>query len=119
MRTQLVIPALFAGFASADGNLETRSISAVEAIKSVMPGALADCSKSSAPSECRTPEQAAPFLIESLKQRTTGEIAMVLSVIGVESDDLKYRVNKYPGNLAQGTANMMSPTVSYYTLPQF
>ncbi|KAK3397707.1 hypothetical protein B0T20DRAFT_479925 [Sordaria brevicollis] len=110
MRTQLVIPALFAGLASAGGNLETRSISAVQAIKEIMPGALSDCSKSDAPTECSTPEQAAPFLIESLKQRTTGEIAMVLSVIGVETADLKYRVNKNPGIPGQGTANMMSPS---------
>ncbi|KAJ4417451.1 hypothetical protein N0V85_001838 [Neurospora sp. IMI 360204] len=106
MRTQLVFPALFAGLAGAAG-LESKSIYAVDAIKSIMPGALADCSSAQFPTECRTPEQAAPYLIKSFTGRTTGEIAMMLALIGLESADLKYNVNLVHND--QGTANMMSP----------
>lgn len=114
MHTQLVYFALFAGLAGAAG-LESKSIYAVEAIKSIMPGALADCSQFEFSKECRTPEEAAPHLINSLKGRTTGEIAMILSLIGVESGDLKFRINHFPspGHPDQGTANMMSPMVSF------
>ncbi|KAL0474192.1 hypothetical protein QR685DRAFT_509066 [Neurospora intermedia] len=110
MRTQLVYFALFAGLAGAAG-LESKSIYAVEAIKSIMSGALTDCSQFEFSKECRTPEEAAPHLINSLKGRTTGEIAMILSLIGVESGDLKFRINHFPspGHPDQGTANMMSP----------
>ncbi|KAK3952257.1 hypothetical protein QBC32DRAFT_370409 [Pseudoneurospora amorphoporcata] len=109
MRTQLALSALFVGLASAADSV-AKSIYAVDAIKAIMPNAKTTCSPTD---QCRTPEQAAPFLIKSLERRTTGEIAMVLSLIGLESVDLQYKVNTR--NDDQGTANMMmAPYVKEY-----
>lgn len=110
MRTQLALSALFAGLQVASAvDTKPQSIYALDAIKAIMPGFSATCKGTTTDNECRTPEQAAPYLIKSLERRTTGEIAMVLSLIGLESADLKYRMNHFPlpGNPAQGTANMM------------
>lgn len=119
MRTQLALTALFAGLQVASAvDTKPQSIYALDAIKAIMPGFSATCKGTTADNECRTPEQAAPYLIKSLERRTTGEIAMVLSLIGLESADLKYRMNHFPlpGNPAQGTANMMGEEVSHLPL---
>lgn len=107
MRARLALSALFAGLASTVYAAEAKAIYAVDAIKHIMPDAKTSCALTD---QCRTPEQAAPYLIKSLESRTTGEIAMVLALIGLESVDLKYKFNTK--NDTQGTANMMMAPVS-------
>jgi hypothetical protein len=62
--------------------------------------------------ECRTAKQAAPFLSKACADLSDGECAATLALIGLESGDLKYKHNIGGGLPGQGTANMMSPTVS-------
>ncbi|KAH8905012.1 hypothetical protein BR93DRAFT_760536 [Coniochaeta sp. PMI_546] len=63
-------------------------------------------------SDCRTNTQAAGFLIAAMakyKLQNAGQIAAVLSLIGVESADLKYKHNISPGRPGQGTSAMLMP----------
>jgi hypothetical protein len=63
-------------------------------------------------SDCRTNAQAAPALIAAMatyKLQTAGQIAAVLSLVGVESADLKYKHNVSPGRPGQGTSAMLMP----------
>jgi len=81
----------------------------VAAIQAIMP------SSGSCPAgndECRTAKQAAPFLSKACADLSDGECAATLALIGLESAELKYKHNVNGGLPGQGTANMMSPTVS-------
>lgn len=62
--------------------------------------------------ECRTAEQAAPFIIDSMMQYGIyhiNQIAAVLSLMALESGDFAYKRNAFPGRPGQGTANMQMP----------
>ncbi|KAI0125551.1 hypothetical protein BJ170DRAFT_684814 [Xylariales sp. AK1849] len=83
----------------------TRDDSAAAIIAKIAP-ASASCSDTT---ECRTAEQAAPFLIAAMAKyqvTTPGEIAGALALMAFESDDFKYKHNISPGRPGQGTANM-------------
>ncbi|KAL9618764.1 MAG: hypothetical protein Q9160_006558 [Pyrenula sp. 1 TL-2023] len=80
-----------------------------------MPSA-ASCSSSAAPSsglnECINAATAIPHLISAFaryKITTAGEQAAILSWIALESAELKYNINHFPGNPGQGTRVMLMP----------
>lgn len=77
-------------------------------IAAIMPQSTS-CSGAQFPSECRTASQAAPYLISAMAKYglyTYGEIAGVLSLVGYESVDMRYKHNVSPGRVGQGTSNM-------------
>jgi hypothetical protein len=78
-----------------------------------MPGS-ASCAGATDPhaDDCRTAEQAAPYLITALQNYSLyspGQIAAVLSLIGYESVDMRYKHNISPGRPGQGTSAMLMP----------
>ncbi|KAK3695234.1 hypothetical protein B0T22DRAFT_372541 [Podospora appendiculata] len=78
------------------------------------------CDGAAFPTECRTASQASGYLIKSLANLTVGEIAAMLALIGLESDDMKFKHNVTPGTPGQGTSNMMSPSfVNEYAISIF
>ncbi|KAG9240646.1 hypothetical protein BJ878DRAFT_429828 [Calycina marina] len=84
--------------------------------------ASSSCSGGDFPEECRTAQQAMPFLTKAFadyKIYSVPEIAAVLSLIAFESDDFKFNINHYPapGRPGQGTRNMQMPNFNLqYTL---
>ncbi|KAK2593754.1 hypothetical protein QQS21_008515 [Conoideocrella luteorostrata] len=61
------------------------------------------------PKECRTAEQAAPWIAQSMTQYNiycTKQMAAVIALMAFESVDFKYKHNVSPGRAGQGTANM-------------
>ncbi|KAM0247604.1 hypothetical protein ACHAQJ_009796 [Trichoderma viride] len=77
-------------------------------VKQIAPGA-ENCADTT---ECRTAEQAAPFIAKSMsdyKIYTTPEMAAIVSLMAFESVDFKYKHNVSPGRPGQGTANMQMP----------
>ena len=59
--------------------------------------------------DCRTAEQAAPFLIQAFQDHkvyNAAQIAGILSLMAFESVEFKYKHNVSPGRPGQGTANM-------------
>lgn len=98
----------------AAGNGGTTSSSGVDlakAIAAVMPSANS-CSGADFPDECRTAEQAAPFISKACADLSDGECAATVALMGLESGDLKFKHNVSPGRPGQGTANMMQIDVS-------
>ena len=76
---------------------------AAAAIKAIMPTSNS-CEGAEFPDECRTADEAAPFLIDAMQKYgvvSTGEIAGVLSLIGLESNEMKYKHNISPGRPGQ------------------
>ena len=73
---------------------------------------------SAGPGECISAKDAVAPLISSFAQykiTTAGEQAALLSWIALESDELKYNINHFPGTPGQGTRCMLSPAfVSKY-----
>jgi len=71
-------------------------------------------------SECRTAQQAAPFLNAAFAQYQTesvGQKAALLSLIAFETGDFRFNINHFPGRAGQGTRNlMMFPFVWKYAL---
>jgi len=60
--------------------------------------------------ECRTAEQAAPFLNAAFAQFNTesvGQKAALISLIAFETGDFRFNVNHFPGRPGQGTRNLM------------
>jgi len=78
------------------------------AIKAIMPSSNS-CSGASFPDECRTAEQAAPFISKACSDLAKAECAATIALMGLESGDMKYKHNLV--HAGQGTANMMSPSV--------
>ncbi|KAL2158580.1 hypothetical protein VTH06DRAFT_4347 [Thermothelomyces fergusii] len=78
----------------------------VAIIRAVLPTS-GTCEGADFPDECRTAEQAAPYVLGACADLSDGECAATLAVMGYESADFKYKHNlqDHPG---QGTANMMS-----------
>lgn len=85
--------------------IEARADTAASIISKIAPTAAA-CTASD--TDCRTPEEAAPYLINALSKYgviNVAEIAGVLALMAYESDDFKYKTNS-KGTPGQGTANM-------------
>lgn len=104
--------ALFGGVATALPKLGLRMDTAANQIAAIMPDSTS-CDGADFPDECRTAEQAAPFLINAMvkyKVYSLGEIAGVLSLIGFESVDMKYKHNAYPGRPGQVRTKLSLPT---------
>lgn len=91
--------------------LAAAQLPAAAIVKQIAPNA-----ENCASSECRTAEQAAPFIAQSMydyKVFTTPEMAAIISLMAFESGDFKYKLNlQYqadntdPQHIGQGTANM-------------
>ncbi|KAI4177982.1 MAG: hypothetical protein LQ343_000066 [Gyalolechia ehrenbergii] len=100
-----LIPTLLA---SPLNTLEKRTASALLAI---VPKANT-CEGAPFPQECKTADEAAPFINESFRTyaiESPGEAAAVIAIMAFESGDFKYNVNHFPGTPGQGTRNMQSP----------
>lgn len=80
----------------------------------IMPSA-SSCSSgapSAGPNECATATQAIGPLIASFQRyniSSAGEQAAIIAWIALESAELKYNVNHFPGNPGQGTRVMLMP----------
>ncbi|RFU73104.1 hypothetical protein TARUN_9146 [Trichoderma arundinaceum] len=85
--------------------LAAAQLPAAAIVKKIAPGA-ENCADTT---ECRTAEQAAPFIAQSMfdyKVFTTPEMAAIISLMAFESVDFKFKHNVSPGRPGQGTANM-------------
>ena len=84
-----------------------------EAILAIMPSS-GTCEGADLPEDCRTAEQAAPFVEKACADAglNPAETAAVLALMGLESVDFKFKHNVFPGRPGQGTASMMMPNVS-------
>ena len=80
------------------------------AILAIIPGSNS-CAGAQFPDECRTAEQAAPFISKACAELSKAECAATIALMGYESG-IKVKHNLTPGVPGQGTANMMSPAVS-------
>ncbi|KAF9270351.1 hypothetical protein L218DRAFT_952500 [Marasmius fiardii PR-910] len=69
------------------------------------------CANASFPEECRTAEQALPFVNKAFADfgiATVGEKAAILSLMSFESGGFKFNINHFPSpRPGQGTRNMM------------
>ncbi|OTA05541.1 SSCRP protein [Trichoderma parareesei] len=86
-------------------SLAAAQLPAVAIVQKIAPTATS-CADSS---ECRTAEQAAPFIAKSMSDYgiyTTPEMAAIVSLMAFESVEFKYKHNVSPGRAGQGTANM-------------
>ncbi|TVY73516.1 hypothetical protein LSUE1_G003786 [Lachnellula suecica] len=115
MLSQNFIIALLSSLACASAIPKTSKIFSREAQAADMIAAIAPtsntCSGATAPTECETNTQAAPFLISAMAQYSItnpNEIAGILALIAFESGDFKYNTNHFPapGRPGQGTRNM-------------
>jgi hypothetical protein len=86
------------------------------AIQAIMPTSKS-CAGAQFPDECRTAEQAAPFISKACADLSTGECAATIALMGLESVEMKFKHNVSPGRPGQGTANMMMAefTLQYAT----
>ncbi|KAJ4295812.1 hypothetical protein N0V88_004514 [Collariella sp. IMI 366227] len=69
------------------------------------------CDGAQFPDECRTATAAAPFIQSACAKYSlnTAECAATIALMAVESGELKFKHNVFPGRAGQGTANMMMP----------
>lgn len=88
----------------------SENVKMVTVIEAIMPKSTS-CEGADFPNECRTAEQAAPFVAEALIPFSNAEKAALLALMGYESVDFRYKHNVSPGVEGQGTANMMMPKV--------
>jgi len=106
---QSATPAVPAPSAAATGTGSTGTGSKVDmaaAIKAIMPSS-DSCAGAAFPDECRTADQAAPFISKACADLSEGECAATVALMGIESGELKFKHNVTPGEPGQGTANMM------------
>lgn len=82
------------------------------AVLAVMPTS-SSCDEAEFPDECRTAEQAAPFISKACADLSPGECAATIALMGLESVEMKFKHNVSPGRPGQGTANMMMADVSF------
>ena len=78
-------------------------------IAEIMPGSTSCQAKVA---DCRTAEQAAPHYINAFQRYdiwNTAEMAAVLALVGLESGELQYSHNVFPGRPGQGTNAMLMP----------
>ncbi|KAL7951362.1 hypothetical protein V8C42DRAFT_6284 [Trichoderma barbatum] len=88
--------------------LAAAQLPAAAIVKKIAPNA-ENCADTT---ECRTAEQAAPFIAQAMfdyKIFTTPEMAAIISLIAFESVDFKFKHNVSPGRPGQGTVNMQMP----------
>ena len=85
-----------------------------KAIAAIMPQA-SSCDGADFPDECRTAEQAAPFISKACADLSDGECAATVALMGLESVDMRFKHNVSPGRPGQGTANMQMANVSFLT----
>lgn len=88
--------------------LTAAQLPAVQIVQQIAPDAKSCQDKT----ECRTAEQAAPWIAEGMqryKVYNVNEMAAVISLMAYESVDFKYKTNQSPGRPGQGTANMQMP----------
>ncbi|GAO14073.1 uncharacterized protein UV8b_06471 [Ustilaginoidea virens] len=86
---------------------QQQPLDAVQIVRQIAPAAAAACPESNG--ECRTAEQAAPWIARALLQHgvySAGEMAAVIAHMAFESADFRYKHNVNPGRPGQGTANM-------------
>jgi hypothetical protein len=104
MRPQTLLPvAVFGSLATAAPLISIREATAASLIAAIMPTSNS-CDGAQFPDDCRTADQAAPFLIDAMQKYSVysvGEIAGVLSLIGFESVDMKFKHNVSPGRPGQ------------------
>ncbi|KAG6003126.1 hypothetical protein E4U21_002324 [Claviceps maximensis] len=84
----------------------TASLDTVRIIQQIAPRS-ASCPPDN--TECRTAQQAAPFIVQSLAQYkiyNPNLMAAVIALMAFESVDFQYKHNISPGRPGQGTANM-------------
>ena len=96
------------GSGSGSGSGPNVSAAALQAILT----SSGSCSGAQFPDECRTAEQAAPFITKACANLNKAECAATIALMGYESGDLKFKHNVTPGVPGQGTSNMMQPNVS-------
>jgi len=111
MRSHNLVSALALSGLAASSPLFKRAgtDSAASIILKIMPHS-ASCDPSN--TECRTADQAAPYLINAFsnyKVYTYGEMAAMLALIALESVEMQYKHN-LAGNPGQGTSNMQMAT---------
>lgn len=85
--------------------LAAAQLPAAAIVKQIAPNA-ENCADTT---ECRTAEQAAPFIAQAMYDYgvyTTPEMAAIIALMAFESVDFKYKHNVSPGRPGQGTANM-------------
>ncbi|KAJ9157611.1 hypothetical protein NKR23_g148 [Pleurostoma richardsiae] len=110
----LVSVVLLSSLAAAAPHSRREVKTAATLIKAVMPTS-DSCSGAQFPDECRTADQASQYIIDAMakyKLYTYGEIAAVLSLIGYESVDMKFKHNVSPGRAGQGTSNMQMSSLN-------
>ncbi|CAM1508861.1 Fc.00g026000.m01.CDS01 [Cosmosporella sp. VM-42] len=86
--------------------LTTGQLSAAPIVEKIAPKST---SCDAANEDCRTGEQAAPWIALGMWQYrifSTKEMAAIISVIAFESGDFQYKHNLFPGRPGQGTSNM-------------
>ncbi|SPQ18920.1 85eea3a9-dd18-43f0-8a31-52928eb69e5c [Thermothielavioides terrestris] len=140
MRTQYLSVLLLSGLAAAcpKGSRQTTTTAAAPAatttaaaagagstfdmaaaVRAIMPSS-GSCAGAQFPDECRTADQAAPFIAKACESLSTAECAATVALMGLESVDMKFKHNVSPGRPGQGTANMMMPNfVSEYATDLF
>ncbi|QPH16449.1 hypothetical protein C2857_001105 [Epichloe festucae Fl1] len=90
----------------------TAALDALKIVQQIAPNATSCPDPVSDPNkECRTAEQAAPFIAQSMEQYgiySPAQMAAVVALLAFESVDFRYKHNVYPGRAGQGTANMQT-----------
>ena len=88
-----------------------KGVDMAAAILAIMPkSSQCDPGQAQFPKDCRTAEQAAPFVEKAHAEFTPAETAAMLALMALESEEFKFKHNLV--NAGQGTANMMMPNVS-------
>ena len=110
-----VAPAFFPYILAIPVKPQTHSRSSLTAsqLESIAPTS-DTCTGATYPSECRTAEQALPFILQSFDDysiTSAGAQAAIISTIAFESGDFKYQIHHFPSPVpGQGTRNMQSAT---------
>ncbi|KAK4154021.1 hypothetical protein C8A00DRAFT_43141 [Chaetomidium leptoderma] len=103
---QAPTPTTSAPGAGATGSGSGSGVDMAAAVQAIMPSS-GSCSGAQFPDECRTAEQAAPFISKACADLSDGECAATVALMGLESVDMRFKHNVSPGRPGQGTANMM------------
>jgi hypothetical protein len=112
MKLNLVLPAAVLQLGVLSAAASPTSATDAAKIKIIAPSSKS-CRPDALP-DCRTADQAAPFIFRSMSQynlTSDNEMAAVIALMAFESGDFRYKHNAFPppGNPGQGTANMQSP----------
>lgn len=108
MRSTTILSAglALAGLSTAAPVLEARQGKTAAALIGEIAPASLSCADAT---ECRTNEQAAPFLVEAMAKYSLyapGQVAAVLALTAFESVNYSFKHNVSPGRPGQGTSNM-------------